>query len=56
MKKRVMLLVKYKITTRTKENEEYHKRQLWPKIDKIAISEDGVGLAKLFINKVHDKR
>lgn len=51
-----MLLVKYNITNMTKEWEQYHKGQLWPKIDKVAVSEDGVGLAKLFIDKVHDKR
>lgn len=51
-----MLLVEYNTTMITKECEEYHKRQLRPKIDKVAVSEDGVGLTKLFINKVHDKR
>lgn len=40
----------------TKESEQYQKRQLWPKIDKVAVSEDGIGFAELFVNKVHDKR
>lgn len=39
-----------------RERGTHEEREIGPEIDKVSVGEDGIGLAQLLINQIHNQR